>query len=84
MFQERKPRFLASEQAQGWHVQYNRIADESYIFIRDPSSLAVFDLDRARLELMVPAGLMLSFEKTHADRDELKRRGANLDKERKN
>ncbi len=54
VFAERKNRFLESERSKGWHVQYDQIKDEKHDFLRDPATLRPFNLDRARLELMLP------------------------------
>ncbi len=51
---ERLPRFAAEERAGGWHVQYDRYAAGSD-FLHDPSSLAEWDGDRVRLELLADA-----------------------------
>jgi hypothetical protein len=58
VFAERKARFLRSELSQGWHIQYNRIADQTHSFIRDRAELHRFDLDHARLELMLPEKIL--------------------------
>ena len=54
VFAERKKRFLESERSKGWHVQYDQIKKENHYFLRDASRLRPFNLDRARLELMMP------------------------------
>src|SRR5262245_20388357 len=54
VFAERKKRFLESERSKGWHVQYDQIKEENPNFLRDPATLRLFNLDRARLELMLP------------------------------
>ena len=54
VFVERKKRFLESERSKGWHVQYDQIQDENHCFLRDPETLRPFNLDRARVELMLP------------------------------
>jgi Glycosyl transferase family 2 len=54
VFGERKNRFLESERSKGWHIQYDQIKDEKHEFLRDPATLRPFNLDRARLELMLP------------------------------
>jgi glycosyltransferase involved in cell wall biosynthesis len=58
VFGERKGRFLASERAKGWHVQYDRIKDKTHSFIKDPATLRPFDLDRAKMELMLPEKIL--------------------------
>src|SRR5262249_18289014 len=40
--------------SQGWHIQYDMISDEKHRFLRNPEELRPFDLDRVRLELMMP------------------------------
>jgi glycosyltransferase involved in cell wall biosynthesis len=54
VFAERKKRFLESERSKGWHIQYDQIQDENHYFLRDPATLRPFNLERARLELMMP------------------------------
>jgi hypothetical protein len=54
VFGERQGRFREDELARGWHVQYHSIDDEETTFLRDPADLRPFDLDRARLECMLP------------------------------
>src|SRR5205823_4473021 len=39
---------------QGWHIQYDQVANENYNFIRKAEDLRIFNLDLARLELMMP------------------------------
>jgi glycosyltransferase involved in cell wall biosynthesis len=53
VFAERKNRFLERERELGWHHQYERFKDSSHSFLVDPAQLRPFDLDQARLELMV-------------------------------
>ena len=64
VFTERKPRFLASERARGWHQQYDRITDESHCFTVDPTNLKIFDPHQTRRELFArePAGEDLDWE----------------------
>jgi hypothetical protein len=50
VFQERRNRFLVHERARGWHVQYDHV-QEGASFIRDPSTLTVYDADALRLSL---------------------------------
>jgi glycosyltransferase involved in cell wall biosynthesis len=54
VFAERKKRFLESERSKGWHIQYDQIKEENHYFLRDPATLRPFNLERARLELMMP------------------------------
>jgi glycosyltransferase involved in cell wall biosynthesis len=54
VFAERKKRFLESERSKGWHIQYDQIKEEDHYFLRDPATLRPFNLERARLELMMP------------------------------
>jgi hypothetical protein len=54
VFAERKKRFLESERSKGWHVQYDQIKEENPDFLRDPATLRPFNLDRSRLDLMLP------------------------------
>lgn len=53
VFAERKNRFLERERELGWHHQYERVKDPSHSFLVDPAELRAFDLDQARLELML-------------------------------
>ena len=53
VFQERKQRFAAEERAKTWHRQYDHIPDAGYSFIVDPEMLRPFDLDRARLGVLL-------------------------------
>jgi hypothetical protein len=50
VFQERQGRYVASERARGWHVQYDE-ARPGHSFIADPSTLTRYDPDAVRLEL---------------------------------
>ena len=52
VFHERQPRFDPDEIASGWHVQYAD-ARPGMRFIRDPSAMTPFDLEAARVQLMV-------------------------------
>ena len=54
VFSDRKPRFIEREHSQGWHIQYDQVEDETHNFLKDPGALSSFDLDRIRLELMMP------------------------------
>ena len=54
VFTERKGRFLDNERSKGWHVQYDEFKDETHSFLRGGAALRPFDLDRARLDLMLP------------------------------
>lgn len=82
VFRERTTRFLEAERAEGWHCQYDGIADESYCFVKDPSSLIPFDLEKARMALMVPDQLARNFAAVQAERDELRRHATNLESTR--
>jgi hypothetical protein len=82
VFRERKVRFLTTERSQGWHVQYDPILDESHSFLKDPSSLVPFDLDRVQLELMLPGALIRNFTKMQRERDELRQHATNLEADR--
>jgi hypothetical protein len=55
VFGERKPRFTEAERATGWHLQYDRIETQDYVFVRNPASLRAFDLECARLQLQLEA-----------------------------
>jgi hypothetical protein len=52
VFRERLPRFMESERARGWHVQYDSIRPDER-FIRDPATMIPYDPDRVRLQLML-------------------------------
>jgi hypothetical protein len=52
VFLERRARFDPDERARGWHVQYDEIT-ETQDFIRDPATLAAFDPDAVRLQLVL-------------------------------
>jgi hypothetical protein len=52
VFAERRNRFVESERARGWHVQYDDFA-EGHSFIRDCSTLTAYDGDAVRLQLML-------------------------------
>jgi glycosyltransferase involved in cell wall biosynthesis len=53
VFAERKTRFLGRERELGWHHQYDGFDESSQAFLADPGRLKPFDLDRARLDLML-------------------------------
>ena len=55
VFGERKTRFVDSERALGWHIQYDAVEDEGHSFLRNPASLRLFDLERIRLEVQLEA-----------------------------
>jgi hypothetical protein len=54
VFAERKPRYLASERARGWHQQYDRITAENHSFTVDDARLKTFNPHQTRLELFAP------------------------------
>jgi hypothetical protein len=53
VFEERKGRFVERERSRDWHIQYDAISDSAHSFLVDPAELRRFDLDQARLELML-------------------------------
>jgi glycosyltransferase involved in cell wall biosynthesis len=53
VFHERLPRFREEERSQGWHVQYERFVDGEPKFVFASEELMRFDLDEARLRLLV-------------------------------
>jgi hypothetical protein len=53
VFEERKARFLDRERSREWHIQYDAISNPAHSFVADPADLRRFDLDQARLELML-------------------------------
>ncbi|MGB5685229.1 MAG: glycosyltransferase family A protein, partial [Candidatus Electrothrix sp.] len=55
VFQERKNRFVESERAKGWHVQYDEMVDAEYSFLKDREQLVPFDLEQVRLRLLTGA-----------------------------
>jgi glycosyltransferase involved in cell wall biosynthesis len=52
VFAERKDRFLGTERAKGWHVQYDSWK-EGDSFLGEPYHLHLFDDDRMRLDLLL-------------------------------
>jgi hypothetical protein len=52
VFKERKPKFIEEEKNLIWHVQYDSINDEEYIFLSDPSKLNLYDGEEVRLRLL--------------------------------
>lgn len=52
VFAERKARFLGTELAKGWHVQYDSWKDGDS-FLGEPYHLHLYDDDRVRLELLL-------------------------------
>jgi hypothetical protein len=50
VFEERQHRYLPSERAHGWHVQYDS-AKPGGSFIAEPSTLLRYDADAVRVEL---------------------------------
>jgi hypothetical protein len=52
VFEQRLPRFAAEERARGWHVQYDSF-QKDHSFIRDPSSLRLYDPEAVRVELQL-------------------------------
>jgi hypothetical protein len=50
VFEERRGRFLETERARGWHVQYDAM-QEGGSFIRDRSTLTLYDPDAVRVAL---------------------------------
>jgi chromosome segregation ATPase len=86
VLQERKPRFIKQETELGWHRQYNEIRDDSYQFVRNPDTLQVFDIDKIRLELALPAAMvenvMGELNRTLEELQNLKSRAGNLEIER--
>jgi hypothetical protein len=55
VFRERKNRFIESEHAFGWHIQYDTVESEEHVFLRNPASLRIFDLEQLRLEAQLEA-----------------------------
>ncbi len=93
VFAERRNRLLQAEKSQGWHRQYDQIADEKHVFLRDAAELRAFDLDQARLELMLPDKILRSLGErvvtvdqemsvVQAHRLGLMKHAVNLEKER--
>ena len=57
VFHERRGRFVDTERARGWHVQYDAVGERTS-FLRDPSDLTPYDADAVRLELTLrPRGV---------------------------
>lgn len=65
VFEDRKNRFAAEERAKSWHIQYDRIVDESHTFLEDPEHLKPFDLRRARLGAMLDHRDVAAHRKAH-------------------
>ena len=53
VFEERKGRFVARERERDWHIQYDAHSDPGESFLADPAELRRFDVDQAKLELML-------------------------------
>jgi hypothetical protein len=53
VFDERKGRFVARERERDWHIQYDAHTNPEQSFLADPARLRRFDVDQARLELML-------------------------------
>ena len=93
VFAERRNRLLQVEKSQGWHRQYDQIVDEKHVFLRDAAELRPFNLDQARLELMLPDKILRSLgdrlvtvdqemSVVQAHRLELIKHAGNLEKQR--
>ena len=86
VFSERKSRFAESERSKGWHIQYDQIRDQTFSFLRKPNELHLFDLDRARLELMLPDKILRNlaerFIRADAELDRLRAEKQGLERER--
>jgi uncharacterized coiled-coil DUF342 family protein len=93
VFAERRNRLLQAEKSQGWHRQYDQIVDERHVFLRNAAELRPFDLDQARLELMLPDKILRSLGErvvtvdqemsvVQAHRLGLMKHAVNLEKER--
>lgn len=52
VFRERRPAFSEAERGRGWHVQYDLVR-EGESFLRDPATLTPFDLEAARLQVVL-------------------------------
>jgi glycosyltransferase involved in cell wall biosynthesis len=52
IFEERLPRFVATERSRGWHVQYDGL-DRGHRFCRAPEELLRFDADAVRATLQL-------------------------------
>ena len=85
VFRERKGRFIESERSQGWHIQYDQIRSEKHNFLADPATLRPFNLDRARLELMLPEKVLRDLVdrlfRTEERLDNLRRENKDLEKQ---
>jgi glycosyltransferase involved in cell wall biosynthesis len=71
VFEERKKRFLDAERERGWHVQYEQFKDESHHFIKNPRDLIPFDLNKARLDLILSDNIInyLEFREKKANEE---------------
>lgn len=67
VFEQRLPRFAPEERARGWHVQYEGL-QKDHCFIRDPSTLRVYEPETIRVELQL----------RHRGVEELERRSREL------
>jgi hypothetical protein len=52
VFEERRARFVESERARGWHLQYDDV-HEGQSFIRDPSTLTQYKPEEVRIALAI-------------------------------
>ena len=66
VFQERRPRFAASERQRGWHVQYDAL-QPGHRFLRDPKTLTAYDPHAVRVQLALHHRGIEELEATLAD-----------------
>ena len=66
VFQERRPRFAASERQRGWHVQYDALPP-GHRFLRDPKTLTAYDPHAVRVQLALHHRGVEELEATLAD-----------------
>ena len=66
VFQERRPRFAASERQRGWHVQYDAL-QPGHRFLRDPQTLTAYDPHAVRVQLALHHRGVEELEATLAD-----------------
>lgn len=69
---ERKNRFVENERSKGWHRQYDGIQTVAHCFLKDPQTLRRFNLDQARLELLMPEAVQAGFQTLVVEREKLR------------
>jgi hypothetical protein len=88
VFAERRLRFVDSERAKGWHVQYDGV-QQGQSFIKDPSTLTRYDPDDVRISLAlrhrgveeIEEAVRIHLKEADSLRSELSERGADLQRQ---